>query len=126
MINVAFGVYRREATPVISRFQQTTRPWGVGWAERTVTWGAHVVRNNHDCCWSANLLEIRSSAELQQRRREHGNRPATRSLPGFTCRRWTDGVAHALDYLSKNNTNNSMCAHVVDAVELLNVSLHKF
>ena len=71
------------------------------WAAAIVNWAAHMLRNTGNACWSANLLHVKSTHELDELRAcSSSKRPGTRLTAGFMCRRWTDSVAAACDFIS--------------------------
>ena len=59
-------------------------------------------KNPDFSCWGAKILDVWSSSEVNARRMQNHNRPDTRALPGFTCRRWTDGIQCAIDFLKNH------------------------
>ena len=95
------STFARRAGHAVLNVQRNVGSWGFGWARNIISWAAHVLRNNADACWGARVLDFRSSSELDERRRDHGNRPHTRFSSGFTNRRWTDGVSHAINFLER-------------------------
>ena len=94
-------LFNRRAARIASQLQHDVGPWGVLWAVRVITWAAHVLRDTKHKCWSAKILDVRSSRELSERRAERHNRPETRKQGGFLSRRWTDSVPVAIDFVDK-------------------------
>ena len=90
--------YSRRAAHLVSNIQGERGSWSSIWAERCITWAAHLIRNRHGCSWGANILDVRSTSEVSARRMLNSNRPRTRMLSGFCSRRWTDGVSVALEF----------------------------
>ena len=78
----------RRRRRLASQLQQEIGAWSLRWARQVIRWNEHLQRDpNHS--WPSQLLQVRSSAELQQRRWTWG-RPRTRSSPGFLFARWTE------------------------------------
>ena len=85
--------YSRRSAHAVTDLQNCAVPWGVRWACSVVNWAAHVIRNTAQACWSARVLHIKSSSEVDRlRSTSQSHRPGTRIEAGFSCRRWTDGV----------------------------------
>ena len=63
--------------------------WSKRWFQRAITWDAHVRRARNSHLWSASLLDFRGRQFLAERRAFHNGRTATRTSPGFPCRRWS-------------------------------------
>ena len=123
------AAFARRAGRVVSNTQRARGAWSVRWAERCITWAAHILRNNHMCSWGANILDVRSTNEIAARRAFNSNRPATRAQPGFACRRWTDGVHAALDFWQAPNKGarryvTSVSNHDYFAVRKERISAH--
>ena len=86
---------------MITDIQLPLVPWSLLWAAAIVNWAAHMLRNTGNACWSANLLHVKSTHELDERRAcSSSKRPGTRLTPGFMCRRWTDSEAAASVFIS--------------------------
>ena len=92
----------RWSARVISNVQKDCGCWSWGWAERCITWAAHIIRNNCNCAWGNSILDVRSTREIDLLRSQQTNRPGTRCQAGFMCRRWTDSVPFALAFLRKD------------------------
>ena len=75
--------------------------WSHRWATQVVKWHSHI-RRDPIFSWPSQLLDVRSSANLQERRRLW-NRPRTRVLPGFTHARWTECYFNALEVHRRHN-----------------------
>ena len=93
--------FARRSGRIVRHVQNIVGPWGALWAFRISSWGAHILRDTMGMCWSARVLDVRSSSELVSRRSLHANRAQTRKFSGWSCRRWTDGVPFAMKYLEK-------------------------
>ena len=113
MIKIIMALRKRESESVpqfclraatsAARTSRECGLWSVRWSRSVVSWSLHVARNHNLAVWAAPLLDIRSSAELSQRRRDNGGRPGTRRDPGFIIKRWVDSVPDALNYLRDRN-----------------------
>ena len=66
--------------------------WSRRWFRRAVAWDDHSRRERNSFTWAAKLVEYRAAAFLASRRAAHFGRTATRSQPGFVCRRWHGGI----------------------------------
>ena len=75
--------------------------WSRLYANLVVNWASHVERDTSKRTWAKRIVHIRSNAELAWRRADMG-RPFTRLQPGFTCRRWWEGVDTASLYLNSD------------------------
>ena len=94
-------MFARRSGRIVSHVQHMVGPWGALWACRIISWTGHILRDTKGLCWSARILDVRSSSELSARRSLHSNRPKTRKQSGWLNRRWTDGVGSAQTYLEK-------------------------
>ena len=65
-----------------------------------ITWASHIIRDTAHASWSARILHVRSSHELDARRAANSSRrPESRAFSGFCFRRWTDSVHVACTYV---------------------------
>ena len=55
--------------------------------------------NTNSACWASLLLNLRTVAELDERRSVHSGRPLTRAEAGFISKRWTTSIRDALSFL---------------------------
>ena len=76
--------------------------WSHRWATQVVKWHSHI-RRDPNFSWPSQLLDVRSSADLQERR-WLWNRPRARVLPGFTHARWTECYLNALEVHRRHST----------------------
>ena len=93
--------FARRSGRIVSHVRRMVAPWGALWACRVISWAGHALRDTKGLCWSASILDVRSSAELSARRSLNSNRPEARKQGGWSNRRWTDGVGSAQTYLDK-------------------------
>ena len=80
--------FARRSGRIVSHVQRMVGPWGALWACRVISWAGHVLRDTKGLCWSARILDVRSSAELSARRSLNSNRPKNRKQSGWSNRRW--------------------------------------
>ena len=108
------AAYSRRAARHVSQLQRERGSWAVGWAKSICTWACHLERNSCNCSWGAKILDVWSSSEVNARRSENYNRPNTRAMPGFTCRRWTDGIQYAIDFITAHCNSVRRARHYGD------------
>ena len=108
--------FRQRTAKFISSVQNSCIKWSIKCALAVCYWATHLLRNTNGGSWAARLLDVRSSSELTFRRSTNGHRPGTRQLPGFTSRRWTDGVQRAFDKLLEANQVSSRLWRDLDAL----------
>ena len=92
---------------MVSDVQFRAVSWSVKWANAMCLWYFHLQRNTEKSCWSAQLLDLRPSFELQSLRRNNHGRPGTRVQPGFTCKRWVYSVGDAFHFLWRQDALSS-------------------
>ena len=81
--------------------------WSVKWALGVLRCMCHVIRDTNDACWAAPLLKVIPLRIIASRRSLNSCRPATRSQPGFICRRYLDCTVAAVQYLEENAVDTS-------------------
>ena len=99
--------YGRRAGRMVSQMQHAHTPWSHLWAERVCTWAAHIIRDTGGASWGNQILSVRSTTEVDTLRILNHNRPGTRLNPGFTCKRWTETVGTAAQFLEDSISRTS-------------------
>ena len=100
-------LYNSRCARAVTDIQHSMVPWGVLWASHNVNWASHILRDTAHASWPAKLLHVRSTRQLDLwRSTSVSKRPGTRAESGFVCRRWTDSVNFAIEYLASFKLSN--------------------
>ena len=95
------AAYSKRAARALADLHNQLIPWGVAWAASVISWACHLIRDTAHATWGGRILHVRSTHELDERRAFSAtSRPGTRSQSGFCCRRWTDSVLYACNYIT--------------------------